>query len=30
MFEDAIKAKGVEESLKAQDIAELVAAQLVK
>jgi len=30
MFEDAIKAKGVEESLKAQDIAELVAAQLDK
>jgi Fe-S oxidoreductase/nitrate reductase gamma subunit len=30
MFEDAIKAKGVEESLKVQDIAELVASQLVK
>ncbi len=30
MFEDAIKAKGVEESLKVQDIAELVAAQLGK
>jgi Fe-S oxidoreductase len=30
MFEDAIKAKGVEESLKAQDIAELVAARLDK
>jgi Fe-S oxidoreductase len=30
MFEDAIKAKGVEESLKVQDVAELVAAQLGK
>jgi len=28
MFEDAIKAKAVEESLKALDIAELLAAQL--
>jgi Fe-S oxidoreductase len=28
MFEDAIKAKGAEESLKAMDIAEIVAAQL--
>ncbi len=28
MFEDAIKAKGAEESLKARDIAEIVAAQL--
>ena len=30
MFEDAVKAKGVEESLKVQDIAELIAAQLQK
>lgn len=30
MFEDAIKAKGVEESLKVQDIAEILAAQLPK
>ena len=30
MFEDAIKAKGVEESLKARDIAELIAAQMDK
>jgi Fe-S oxidoreductase/nitrate reductase gamma subunit len=30
MFEDAIKAKGVEESLKTRDIAELLAAQLVE
>jgi hypothetical protein len=30
MFEDAIKAKAVEESLKALDIAELLAAQLDK
>jgi hypothetical protein len=30
MFEDAIKAKAVEESLRAADIAELLAAQLDK
>jgi len=30
MFEDAIKAKGVEESLRARDIAELIAAKLEK
>ncbi len=30
MFEDAIKAKGVEESMKVQDIAEILAAQLPK
>ena len=30
MFEDAIKAKAVEESLKAMDVAELLAGQLDK